>query len=410
MIEKFKQEFGSDFDTCNVFRLDDIILYKGDGINLEYCVTTKTWDNEEYAKLIPKDVPIKLCQLKRYVFRNTYLGTYINTFLSGNLTTGDLKFLYPEYEFIVEQATKLKLPFVFNAFRQNCDGIIKNINATSLVKATEMSAKQLAIFQQHVMCTQNDALYYFIRLNKIVPSFKGLNEDVFNLLCSIAMNDRVSNLDLEFYCDKILSKPGNIQQKLNKVLKYIEVDFIEYHAVWEALSELDSNMDISEYPEFPKPADIPDKISRMQLKIEALGNEAYYKSLNIQLVNVLPKLKEFAYSGSKYSIIAPQSVEDLDYEGNKLHHCVGSYKENLASGKEFILFLRKNECLNAPYYTIDIDTDGYIRQIHTVHNKNISDDENKDEIKAFLDEWGIKKSNIVNQKSIKLNYGALCAK
>ena len=34
----------------------------------------------------------------------------------------------------------------------------------------------------------------------------------------------------------------------------------------------------------------------------------------------------------------------------------------------------------------------------------------KDDIIEFLNEWGKVKSNIINQKSIKLNYGALCAK
>ena len=57
-----------------------------------------------------------------------------------------------------------------------------------------------------------------------------------------------------------------------------------------------------------------------------------------------------------------------------------------------------------------MDTDGYIRQIHTKYNGNIKDDPEKEDLIEFLKEWGNVKSDIINQKSIKLNYGALCAK
>jgi hypothetical protein len=132
--------------------------------------------------------------------------------------------------------------------------------------------------------------------------------------------------------------------------------------------------------------------------------------LNAEYFAVKSIIDQFVYSGEKYSIISPGTIDELDIEGNVLHHCVGSYKNNVAKGKEIILFLRKNSDPKTPFYTIDLDTDGYIRQIHTKYNGNISNDPEKDDLIAFLKEWGKEKSNIINQKSIKLNYGALCAK
>ena len=76
-------------------------------------------------------------------------------------------FLFPEYEFIIEQAIKLQIPFILKAFRSNCTAFIKNVNTTSLVKATEMSAKQMLIFQEKIMLAKEDLIYYFLRLNKI---------------------------------------------------------------------------------------------------------------------------------------------------------------------------------------------------------------------------------------------------
>ena len=409
MLEDFEKEFKEHYETCNIFRLGNIILYKDSNLSLQYNVLTKQWDNPEYATLIPKNQPLKLCQRKLYVFRSTPLGCYLNTFQSGDLTTNDLSFLFPEYGYLIEQAMQLQIPFILNALRSNCTECIKNINSTSLVKATEMSVKQLNIFQNKVLLTKNDILYYFIRLNKIISNFKGLDETVFTLLCDLAMNDKVSNQDLDFYYDKIISKPGNISVKLKKVFEYVNVNFTEYHRLRSSLKEL-GNFDEVEYPEFPKPEDVAHKIAAIQVKIENLENEELYKILNAEYFTIKDTIDKFLYKGEKYSIISPGTIDELDIEGNVLHHCVGSYKHNVAKGKEIILFLRRNSDLKTPFYTIDLDTDGYIRQIHTKYNGNISNDPEKDDLISFLKEWGQEKSSIINQKSIKLNYGALCAK
>ena len=101
-------------------------------------------------------------------------------------------------------------------------------------------------------------------------------------------------------------------------------------------------------------------------------------------------------------IIEPSGV-------GKLSDVIKAVK-NVAEGKEIILFLRKTNDSKTPFYTIDLDTDGYIRQIHTRYNGDIEEDPEKEDIKAFLINWANAKSNLVNKKSIKLNYGALCAK
>ena len=54
--------------------------------------------------------------------------TAISSFQVFDLTTSDLKFLFPEYEFIVEQAMKLNLPFIYTAFRKECNEFIKNMD------------------------------------------------------------------------------------------------------------------------------------------------------------------------------------------------------------------------------------------------------------------------------------------
>lgn len=410
LLTRAKYEFEPDeLSSSNVLRITDYILYKTpEGNYIFFDVENKTWSDPDYATIFKPIVNLSFCQPKQYVFRSTYLGDYLNTFRIEKLTTHDFSFLYPEYEFIVEQAVKLEIPFILTAFRQGCSSIIKNMNTTSLVKAVEMSTSQLNIFQEKVQVMKNDLMYYFIRLNKLAPTFKGIQNEIFSQLCDIALNDRVSNNDLEVYDQLILSKPGNLTQKLNKVLGYINSNFREYHGLWGTLKEL-NHLDESEYPLLPKPDKINDLIIPMRTKIKEYENAHLFETLNARYNTILETVKKFEFAGSKFSIVCPKAVQELDVEGEVLHHCVGSYKHNVAAGQEIILFLRKNNDPNTPFYTIDLDRDGFIRQIHTKYNGDIKDDPEKDALKEFLMEWGDKKSDIVNKKSIKLSYGALCA-
>ena len=130
-----------------------------------------------------------------------------------------------------------------------------------------------------------------------------------------------------------------------------------------------------------------------QKKIAAL------KELNDKYVKeVLPKVKEFEYANDNYSIIACNELKDLVIEGSTLGHCVGSYTDSVGNGKEYILFLRKNNELDKPFYTINITTNNEIRQIHGKCNCNITK-----EIKPFITKWA---------KKFKLNAsnysGCLC--
>lgn len=102
--------------------------------------------------------------------------------------------------------------------------------------------------------------------------------------------------------------------------------------------------------------------------------------------------KKFEMSNDTYSIIAVENLMDLVKEGRILNHCVGSYINSVSNGNEYILFLRKNDNINVPFFTIDIDSNNHVRQIHGRCNCNITN-----EIKPFIKEWANKfKLNISN--------------
>ena len=133
--------------------------------------------------------------------------------------------------------------------------------------------------------------------------------------------------------------------------------------------------------------------------------------------------KRYEYINKDFGlqIVAPTKPDDLRNEGSVLSHCVGGYVQAMAHGNNTILFIRRTDYPQHPYFTLDL-AKGEVRQIHCYRNGNptASDiqrayaeskyevyDSPKDII-GFLLEWA-KHVSGVSAKSIRTNYGNLCA-
>ena len=115
--------------------------------------------------------------------------------------------------------------------------------------------------------------------------------------------------------------------------------------------------------------------------------------------------KALEWKGQNVGIFIPESLAELTVEGKILHHCVGSYKKDVAQRKEGILFLRKLSCPDTPYYTIDVvkDPNGkyQVRQCHGNCNSNPTP-----EIVETLKQWAADTGK-VDENSIRDTYGVL---
>lgn len=67
------------------------------------------------------------------------------------------------------------------------------------------------------------------------------------------------------------------------------------------------------------------------------------------------------------TIVPPKNAEEIVVEGQKLHHCVGSYVSRVAKKECVILFLRSEEAPDTPFYTIEVK-DGKVAQIRGNQN------------------------------------------
>ena len=151
---------------------------------------------------------------------------------------------------------------------------------------------------------------------------------------------------------------------------------------------------------------------------DKVKNEAFKHSIE--------RLKTYEFSDGQLSVVAPTQASDLTTEGAVLHHCVGSFIDAVANNKENVVFIRRNDLLNEPYYTMAISPSGNIEQIHCVYNGDLTAEGQEQAYKTtqrevynqkfdlikFLKQWvsAMKQKGVmINPNTIKSSYGMLGA-
>lgn len=87
-----------------------------------------------------------------------------------------------------------------------------------------------------------------------------------------------------------------------------------------------------------------DAIHKQKLKELQISSIVHFE--NVQ--------KTYGWEKDDYLIRAPKDMNEIIEEGHQMHHCVGNYAERAAKGETNILFLRRKEESNKPFYTIEV--------------------------------------------------------
>lgn len=102
---------------------------------------------------------------------------------------------------------------------------------------------------------------------------------------------------------------------------------------------------------------------------------------------VLQGIKKFGYVSGEYQIVVPDGILDIVKEGTALNHCVHTcdfYFDRIQKHESYLFFLRKSSAPDIPWYTLEVEPSGNIRQKRTT-----GDNQNRDFAGAlpFLKEW-----------------------
>lgn len=140
-----------------------------------------------------------------------------------------------------------------------------------------------------------------------------------------------------------------------------------------------------------------------QLAAEAAEKEAFYEAQRNkkaamererEIVAKFPKAaaalekirERYTFTDGTYMIRVPERLYEISQEGYALHHCVGSsdrYFERMDREETYICFLRRCSAPDTPFYTIEVEPGGTIRQ----HRGMYDEEPDLDTVKPFLKKW-----------------------
>ena len=109
--------------------------------------------------------------------------------------------------------------------------------------------------------------------------------------------------------------------------------------------------------------------------------------------------KKWEYENDEYAVIYPVEPCSLTAEGTTLGHCVGGYIQRVLNRNTNIMFIRRKEALDKPFFTVEILTNGTIEQVHGRGNCNVNSADVKKtdpNLEAFVNEWAKKKGLMIH--------------
>lgn len=139
-----------------------------------------------------------------------------------------------------------------------------------------------------------------------------------------------------------------------------------------------------------KPKDLKEAHAEVILLLEEKNIQKQAEELDKKwpkVKEVCESMTKYEYQGERYCIVAPKGIADIIKEGTSLKHCIHTcdfYFDRIERRESYLLFLRWKERPDTPYYTLEVEPSGNIRQKRT-----LGDNQNADfqEAVGFLKKW-----------------------
>lgn len=113
---------------------------------------------------------------------------------------------------------------------------------------------------------------------------------------------------------------------------------------------------------------MPRRFKEMHTRCSEIVKYNTTQAMQQALSERLAMRKELEFASDGLLIRQPQSADEIIAEGAALHHCVGGYAERHAKGKLHIMFIRKADKPDVPFYTVEVSLLGEIVQVRGLRN------------------------------------------
>ena len=152
------------------------------------------------------------------------------------------------------------------------------------------------------------------------------------------------------------------------------------------------------------------KLQQRHDELVARGEEMQLTLRAGELLQTYPHIEQnlqairekFAFTGKQFQIQVPDKLEDIFMDSRKLCHCIANsdvYWERMERRESYLLFLRKTAEPDTPYYTVEAEPGGTVRQVRTQYNRQNDD---IGEVRAFLKNWQKQLAKRLTQKDKQL--------
>lgn len=238
--------------------------------------------------------------------------------------------------------------------------------ALTFFEKQKVRSKDLMRLTEKINITPLAIMNYLIKQKKTCYQSKTYQGILDQWIDYLSMMDRLDKR----YTEELFYKPKNLKQRHDELVEEVNARQREL--------ELKDNQ----------------KIAKQQAKEY---KEKFPKAEKI-LKDIKPK---FEYSGEQMSIIVPLKLSDIIADGKTLHHCAGAtnrYFDRIENKETFICFLRKNDNIEIPFYTIEVEPGGTIRQ----HRGMYDEEPELETVKPFLKEWQKEIKKRMNREDKKL--------
>lgn len=283
-----------------------------------------------------------------------------------------------------EQIWKASLPKLSQECWSNPDQtseIIKDPQSSNLTKALGIDKQELGRLRRY---NGGRFLLRWLQLEK--ESGKPISDEVLQWYC----NQEISVDDLNFIWDKM-----NATQVYNYLrrqsitsresVRQVITTWRDYLSMADQLG-IDTNDEIVYRVKL-----LRRRHDELVIRSRQANNEEQAKKILEKFPNVDSICqsigKKYEYANGEYVVVSPKGALDIIVEGSMLCHCVGSserYWDRIERQEAFILFLRRASAPNIPYYTLEVEPDGTVRQKRTKFDRQEADIE---DAMKFLTEW-----------------------
>ncbi len=260
-------------------------------------------------------------------------------------------------------------------------GVLKDPKAPGLTKALGIDSQELGRLR-----ARNGGSLFLRWLQHEKKLGRPLSDELIGWYCESKLNPS----DIQFVADRM--HPIQVRNYLTRQSAAMGIPVKRVLDTWKDYLSMAGRLGIDTGDE------IVYRVNRLQQRHDELVVRLQQKNLADQAAEVLEKFpnvdricqslrEKFEYASETYAIAAPTGALDIIVEGNVLHHCVGSserYWDRIERGEAYILFLRRVEAPSVPYYTLEVEPDGTIRQKRTKYDRQDADIQ---EAAAFLQEW-----------------------